>query len=94
MIYAKVHDGVATIKSTLKITHPKANLMTLHIGHDAHAQFPLSAELAFSLGNDFLIDPLPEFASWAVLDHDSRVMSYYYVPLANIAKFISIYADK
>jgi hypothetical protein len=94
MIFTKTDNGIATIKSTLRINHPKANLLTINIGHDAHAHFPLSVELSFSMGQTFLTDVLPDFASWAVLDHDDRVMSYYYVPLATLAKFINIYAIK
>lgn len=89
-----LEQGKSQIKGTIRINHPKANLMTINIGHDSHSNFPLTMELSFSIGWTFLTDPLPEFAPWGVLDHDDRVMSYYYVPIANVAKFISIYAEK
>lgn len=89
-----LETGKMQIKATARLNHPKTNLITIHMGHDAHCNFPFSVELAFSMGYDFLTDVIPDFASYAVLDHDDRVMSYYYVPLASLAKFLNIYAEK
>lgn len=89
-----IEPGKHSIKGTIRLTHPRANLMTINIGHDAHCNFPLTMEIAFSLGHAFLTDPLPDFAQWGSIDHDGRVMSYYDVPIAHVAKFLNIYAEK
>jgi hypothetical protein len=104
-----VGDGIIQVKSTMRITHPKANLITIQIGHDAHCNFPDTVECAFSNGYQFLTDIIPDFSSYAYMlddreymtyynmrnkDHDGLVMTYRNVPLVALAKFINMYADK
>jgi hypothetical protein len=107
MLQAKpIETGIVEIKSTVRINHPQANLMTIHIGHDAHCDFPHTVELALSNGYWFLTDTVPEFAPWAVeyddndrfsyynmrsADHDGILTAYFHVPLATLAKFLAIY---
>jgi len=97
------------VKSTVRLTHPRTNLMTLQIGHDAACNFPLTVECAFSNGYLFLTDVIPDFKPYAYLlddkdrfsyynmrgmDHDGMVMTYHHVPIALVAKFLNMYAEK
>lgn len=102
----ELEKGVMDVKATLRINHPKADLITVQIGHNAYCNFPESVEIALSKGYEFLNYALPEFAQWSVLIDDSQemkfynmrseshnglVMTYRDVPLAALAKFINIY---
>lgn len=102
-----IETGIVEVKSTLRITHHKADLITVHIGHNAFCNFPLTVELALSNGYQFLTEPLPEFRDWAVLIDDSQEMRYYNmrsesheglvmtyrdVPITALAKFVNMYA--
>lgn len=104
-----LEQGIVQVKSTQMINHPKANLLTIQIGHDAHCNFPLSVELALSNGYRFLTDVIPDFAPYAVLLDDSNtllyynmrsetrdgyVMTYQNVPLTALAKFLNLYAPR
>jgi hypothetical protein len=105
----EIEKGLMEVKSTVRINHPAANLMTLQIGHDAACNFPLTVECAFSNGYWFLTDIIPDFAPYAFLlddsktfmyynmrqmDHEGLVMTYHHVPIALVAKFLNIYAEK
>ena len=110
MIRSKtIENGIIEVKSTMRIDHPKADLITIHVGHNAFCNFPSTVELALSNGYNFLTDPLPEFREWAVLiddseemryynmrseDHGGLVMTYRDVPIAALAKFINIYQER
>lgn len=102
-----IETGIVEVKSTLRIKHHKADLITVHIGHNAFCNFPLTVELALSNGYRFLTEPLPEFRDWAVLIDDSQEMRYYNmrsenheglvmtyrdVPITALAKFLNMYA--
>ena len=87
-------DKNARITSSAKINHPQANLLNVKIGHQDHCHFPFDVELNFQMGSHILTDIIPDFSRYAVLTHDDRVMSYHYVPLAQVAKFLSIYGEK
>lgn len=102
-----IETGIVEVKSTLKIKHHKADLITIHVGHNAFCNFPLTVELALSNGYEFLDYALPEFKDWAVLIDDSQEMRYYNmrneshaglvmtyreVPITALAKFINMYA--
>lgn len=107
MIRSKtIENGIVEVKSTMKIHHPKADMITIHVGHNSFCNFPSTVELALSKGYDFLIDSLPEFREWSVLiddseemryynmrseDHSGLVMTYRDVPITALAKFINIY---
>jgi len=101
--------GIVEVKSTVRITHPKANLLTVQIGQNAFCNFPVTVEIALSDGYKFLDYALPEFAQWAFLiddneemkyynmrneNHDAHVMTYRDVPITALAKFINMYAEK
>jgi len=101
-----LEKGIVEIKSTMKIIHPKTDLITLQLGHNAYCNFPLTAEIALSSGYNFLDYALPEFAQWSVLiddsnemkyynmrskDHSAMVMTYRDVPITALAKFINMY---
>lgn len=101
--------GLVQVKSTMRLTHPRTNLLTVQVGHDAYCNFPVTVEFAFSNGYAFLTDVLPDFASYAVLiddsetmkyynmrseSHDGRVMTYQNVPIVAFAKFVNMYAEK
>lgn len=91
----------------MRLVHPRADLITVQIGHDAICNFPMTVELALSRGYDFLTDALPEFAPYAVLIDDTAmryynlrsqdinplVMTYQNVPIATLAKFMHMYAE-
>jgi hypothetical protein len=104
-----LEKGLVQVKSTMRLTHPRTNLITIQIGHDAHCNFPVSVEFALSDGYRFLTDALPDFAQYAVLlddsesmiyynmrnaGHDGLVMTYQHVPLAALAKFLNMYAER
>jgi hypothetical protein len=103
-----VDIGIENVKATMRITHPKANLITVQIGHDAQCNFPMSVELALSSGYAFLDYAVPEFAEYGELisddammyynmrsqDHDPMVMVYRNVPLTALAKFLHLYGEK
>lgn len=104
-----LETGIMQVKSTVRLVHPKTNLMTIQIGHDAHCNFPLTVELALSDGYHFLTDQIPEFNPYGVLIDDAETMTYYnmrssshtgmvmtyrHVPIATLAKFLNIYAEK
>lgn len=97
------------VKSTYRLIHPRTDLITLQIGHDAACNFPMSVECAFSKGYSFLTDVIPDFSSYAYLlddserlsyynmrsqDHDGMVMTYRFVPITALAKFLIIYGEK
>ena len=110
MIQAKlIETGRVKVKSTARLNHPHADLITVQIGHDAHCNFPVTVEFALSKGYYFLTDALPDFAAYGTLvddrqdmmyynmrseTHDGLVMVYRNVPIALFAKFINIYAEK
>lgn len=102
-----IEVGIVEVKSTLRLKHPKTDLITVHIGHNAFCNFPLTVECAFSNGYRFLTEHLPEFRQWAVLINDSEEMRYYNmrsesheglvmtyrdVPITALAKFLNMYA--
>lgn len=105
----QLDEGFVQIKSTMRLNHPKTNLITIQIGQDAQCNFPMSVECAFSNGYEFLTDVLPDFAQYAYMlddselmmyynmrseNHDGHVMTYRNVPLTTLAKFLNIYAEK
>ena len=108
MIQAKlVETGRVNVKSTVRLTHPRADMLTVQIGHDAQCNFPLSVEFALSKGYYFLTESLPDFAQYGVLvddrqsmtyynmrseHHDGHVMVYRNVPITVFAKFLNMYA--
>ena len=104
-----LQKGLVQVKSTQRINHPKADLITIQIGHDAECNFPESVEIAFSKGYMFLTDLIPDFSPWAVMindaesmlyynmrsqDQDALVLTYKNVPLTSLAKFLNMYAEK
>lgn len=101
--------GLIQVKSTQRLLHPRTNLITIQIGHDAQCNFPSTVEFAFSNGYDFLTDVIPDFSQYAVMlydresmtyynmrseDHPGLVMTYQNVPLVALAKFLNMYAEK
>ena len=102
-----VEQGIENVKATMRLSHPRADLITVQIGHDAICNFPMSVELALSKGYDFLDYAVPELADYAVLIDDSAmryynlrsqdinplVMTYQNVPITALAKFLNIYAE-
>jgi hypothetical protein len=110
MIRSKtIENGIVEVKSTMRIDHHRADLITVHVGHNAYCNFPSTVELALSNGYDFLVESVPEFREWAVLIDDSEEMRYYNmrsethsglvmtyrnVPIAALAKFLNIYQER
>lgn len=103
----ELEKGIMDVKSTLRINHPRADLITVQIGHNAYCNFPETVEIALSKGYEFLDYALPEFAQWQYLhndqdemkyynmrseNHDGLVMTYRDVPIAALAKFLNIYS--
>lgn len=104
-----IEKGLVEVRATVRLVHPRANMMTLQIGHDAHCNFPLTVECAFSNGYQFLTDIMPDFAPYAALiddsetmiyynmrgmNHNADVMTYRHVPITALAKFLNMYAEK
>jgi hypothetical protein len=74
------------INAKAKIAHPMADEVSIAIGRGAYARFPHSVELAFFKNDEWVIEPLPEFA--ALYSHEV----YPYVPLIYFAQFMENYA--
>lgn len=102
-----VEQGIENVKATMRLKHPRADLITVQIGHDAICNFPMTVELALSKGYDFLTDAVPDLIDYAVLIDDTAmryynlrsqdinplVMTYQNVPITALAKFMHIYAE-
>lgn len=102
----QIEQGIVQAKATYKIHHPKADLITVQIGHDAACNFPVTVELALSNGYTFLTDVVPDFSSWSRhindtdmkyynmrgQDRDASMVIYENVPLTALAKFLHIYS--
>lgn len=74
------------INAKARIAHPMADEVSIAIGDGAYARFPHSVELAFFKNDEWVTEPLPEFASY----YSSEV--YPFVPLVMLAQFLENYS--
>ena len=70
------------INAKAKIAHPMADEVSIAMGDGAYARFPHSVELAFFKNDDWVTEPLPEFAEY--YSHEV----YPYVSLIEFAMFM------
>ena len=73
------------INARASIAHPMADEVSIAIGDGAYARFPHSVELAFFKNDEWVTEPLPEFAAL----YSNEV--YPYVPLIYFAQFMENY---
>jgi hypothetical protein len=73
------------INARASIAHPMADEVSIAMGDGAYARFPHSVELAFFKNDEWVTEPLPEFA--ALYSHEV----YPYVPLIYFAQFMENY---
>jgi hypothetical protein len=82
---AETYGDLHLINAKAKINHPMADEVSIAIGNGAYARFPYSVELAFFRNDEWVTEPLPEFA--ALYSHEV----YPYVPLIYFAQFMENY---
>jgi hypothetical protein len=73
------------INARASIAHPMADEVSIAIGDGAYARFPHSVELAFFKNDEWVTEPLPEFAEY--FSHEV----YPYVSLIEFAMFMENY---
>ena len=78
-------EGMVNAKAYL--AHPMTDAVSLAIGSGSYSNFPYSVELAFFKNDQWVSDPIPEFAAWRE-GGDSDFPIYGWVPLHVFANFL------